>query len=57
VTIMIMYWTVVIEPDGAVQFRKDIYGRDEKVLQALNGAFKISLPQGLPQQYYHQGSE
>ena len=53
VTIMIMYWTVVIEPDGVVQFRKDVYGRDEKVLQALDGEFKLSLPQGLPEKYYH----
>ena len=53
-TIMILYWTVVIEEDGAVQFTKDIYGRDQKILQALDGEFNISLPGGLPEQYYRQ---
>ena len=51
--IMLLYWTVVIEEDGAVHFRKDIYGRDQKILQALNGEFNISLPEGLPDYYYH----
>lgn len=52
VTIMLLYWTVVIEPDGTVNFRKDIYGLDKKVLQALDGEFNISLPEGLPDRYY-----
>ena len=42
VTIMLLYWTVVIEPDGIVNFRKDIYKRDGKLLDALNGEFSIS---------------
>ena len=53
VTIMLLYWTVVIEPDGTVNFRKDVYDRDQKVLQALDGEFNISLPEGLPEKYYH----
>jgi murein L,D-transpeptidase YcbB/YkuD len=53
VTIMLLYWTVVIEPDGTVSFRDDIYGRDKKVLEALDGEFNISLPEGLPERYYN----
>ena len=52
-TIMLLYWTVVIETDDAVHFRKDIYGRDKQLLQALDGDFNISLPEGLPEKYYH----
>ena len=48
VTIMLLYWTVVIEPDGIVNFRKDIYDRDKNVLQALNGEFSFSLPSVSP---------
>jgi murein L,D-transpeptidase YcbB/YkuD len=52
VTIMLLYWTVVIDPDGTVNFTKDIYGRDKKVLETLDGEFNISLPEGLPERYY-----
>ena len=53
VTIMLLYWTVVIEPDGTVNFRNDIYGRDKQLLKALDGDFNISLPEGLPERYYN----
>lgn len=32
------YWTCWVEPDGTVQFRDDIYGRDARVLAALREA-------------------
>ncbi len=51
-TIILLYATVVIEQDGAVHFMKDIYDRDQKLLQALDGPFTISLPEGLPEKYY-----
>ena len=28
-------------PDGSAQFQKDIYGRDDAVLKALDGEFKF----------------
>jgi murein L,D-transpeptidase YcbB/YkuD len=31
----ILYWTAWVEPDGSVQFRKDIYGHDERLEKAL----------------------
>ena len=49
---MLLYWTVVIETDGTVTFSKDVYGLDKEVLQALDGEFNISLPEGLPERYY-----
>ena len=53
--IMLLYWTVVIEVDGVVHFRKDIYDRDARLLKALDGEFSISLPEGLPEKYYNRG--
>lgn len=31
----ILYWTAWVEPDGTVEFRKDIYGHDAQLEQAL----------------------
>lgn len=53
VTIMLLYWTVVIEQDGTVNFKKDIYDRDANLLKALDADFSFSLPEGLPERYYH----
>jgi len=36
VDIYILYWTVWIDENGNINFRKDIYERDKKVLIALN---------------------
>jgi murein L,D-transpeptidase YcbB/YkuD len=37
--VLLFYWTVEIGPDGEVHFKKDLYGRDEAVLEGLNGEF------------------
>lgn len=52
ITIMLLYWTVVIGQDGTVHFKKDIYDRDKKLLEAMNRDFSFSLPKDLPEQYY-----
>ncbi len=31
----ILYWTAWVEPDGTIQFRKDIYGHDAELEEAL----------------------
>jgi murein L,D-transpeptidase YcbB/YkuD len=38
IPILIDYWTVDVEQDGFVSFRPDVYGRDYKLLQALDKA-------------------
>ena len=40
IRIVIAYHTVVVR-DGEVRFRKDVYDRDEKLLRALDGPFRV----------------
>ena len=35
--VYILYWTAFVEPDGSVQFREDVYGRDRRLAAALAG--------------------
>jgi murein L,D-transpeptidase YcbB/YkuD len=37
VPVFIVYWTVSVDPTGAVQYAPDVYGIDPKVLAVLNG--------------------
>ncbi len=38
--IYFLYWTVFVDSDGSVEFRPDIYGRDRRLIEALNGRFR-----------------
>lgn len=42
--VLILYWTDEAEADGRVHFRKDVYGRDERVLVVLDGDFRFVAP-------------
>ena len=39
VTVLLIYWTVDRDPDGGVVFKRDAYGRDPRLLRALDGRF------------------
>ena len=39
--VMLLYWTAQADEYGHVYFKKDIYGRDKKLLKALDGEFEI----------------
>jgi murein L,D-transpeptidase YcbB/YkuD len=44
VPVVIVYLTASVDSDGAVRFYKDIYDRDQKVLDALNGPVIVKVP-------------
>jgi len=44
VPVIILYLTTGLDIDGNIMFYKDIYTRDQKILDALNGAVVIDLP-------------
>ncbi|MGB5487837.1 MAG: hypothetical protein WBN06_10650 [Lysobacterales bacterium] len=44
VPVIILYITASIDADGEIRFYKDIYNRDQKVLDAFNGPVLIQPP-------------
>jgi murein L,D-transpeptidase YcbB/YkuD len=41
VPVILMYWTIDVDADGSVSFKKDLYGRDPGVLRALEEDFSF----------------
>lgn len=42
--VLIIYLTALVNPDGVTRFYNDIYDRDQRVLQALDGEIVMDLP-------------
>ena len=41
IPVLLLYWTAVVDQDGAVHFKKDPYNRDMAVLEGLEEEFKF----------------
>jgi murein L,D-transpeptidase YcbB/YkuD len=46
--VLLLYWTAFVDDDGVVNFLEDVYDRDQRILDGLEGEFKISVPTGAP---------
>ncbi len=47
-TVMLLYSTVGVADEEVVRFYNDIYQRDARVLEPLDGDFELSLPADAP---------
>jgi murein L,D-transpeptidase YcbB/YkuD len=41
IPVLILYWTVAVDQDGTVHFKKNPYNRDKGILEALENEFEI----------------
>ena len=44
--VWILYLTASVEPDGRMRFLKDVYNRDARLLDALDGPVRTEPPEG-----------
>ena len=42
VPVYMLYWTAIAQPDGTIDFRPDLYGRDKVLIEKLSGAERVS---------------
>jgi murein L,D-transpeptidase YcbB/YkuD len=45
VPVLLLYWTAEVGYDGRIRFYDDVYERDRDVLEALNSAYRVELPE------------
>jgi len=48
IPVYLLYWTVAINEE-MLYFKPDVYSRDGKVLAALNGSFRLEVPEKMPE--------
>ena len=44
---MLLYWTADVAEDGTMLFKKDVYGRDAKIIAGLAEPFRVDPPEGI----------
>ncbi len=47
-TVLLLYWTANVQPDGTIDFREDIYGRDARIIEGINAPFDFKAPSKMP---------
>jgi murein L,D-transpeptidase YcbB/YkuD len=48
ITVFLLYWTAQVRPDGTVEFREDIYNRDQRIINGLNAPIAFTRPGNVP---------